>query len=305
MMNQFPGFSQEVATQILQAPFYRRLCERQGLVFPDLLHPSVLEYFPILRRDDLLRSATEMLVDPATAFPIYSSGTTGQPLRVYRNRDDNRRHWKLIRSGCGLQDQPMVHGFFLCSLPQSLKYQVQLNFSDFSINIERCNLWHHPDVCRERLQFAPLILGSPEGICWILKQKIKPKASAFYSTALPLAASIRQRVQSGNTRVFHTYSATETGAIAWQCAVESSRYHVFQDIFVEVGPGAMVIVTKMFSTALPLLRYATGDRAVLMSGICPCGFQGTSLVGLQGRKKLNPTQSTSRFLQVQKAHISL
>lgn len=290
MTNQFPGFSIDVATQILQSPFYRQLCARQGLVFPDLLHPGVLEYFPILRRDDLSRSVTEMVVGPATAFPIYSSGTTGQPLRVYRNYDDDCRHWNMIRSGCGLQDQSVVDGFFLCSLPQGLNYQIQLNLGDFSINIERCNLWYHPDVCRKKLQNAPFILGSPEGICWLLEQKIKPTASAFYSTALPLAAGIRQSIQNWGIRVFHTYSSTETGAIAWQCAADSSQYHVFQDVFVEIGPGGVIIVTKMFPTALPLLRYATGDRAELISGHCPCGFQGTTLVGVQGRKNFGPIQ---------------
>lgn len=283
-MNRFPGFSRDMATQILQSPFYRHLCDRQGLVFPDLLHPEVLDCFPILTRQDLANFATEMLVDPATALPIYSSGTTGQPLRVYRNMDDDQRHWNIIRSGCELLDETVLSAFFLCSLPQSLSYQLQLKFSDFYVNIERYNLWQNPDVCREKVQSASLILGSPEGIRWILQEKIKPRASAYYSTALPLSAVIRERVQSWSTRLFHTYSSTETGPIAWQCALDVCQYHVFPDTFVEAGAGDAVLVTKMFRTALPLLRYSTGDRAELTYGLCSCGFQGSTLVRLQGRK---------------------
>jgi len=51
-----------------------------------------------------------------------------------------------------------------------------------------------------------------------------------------------------------------------------------------VLPGELgrVVVTDPFSRAMPLIRYDTGDLAVL-GGACPCGLPGPTLKRIEGR----------------------
>ncbi len=83
------------------------------------------------------------------------------------------------------------------------------------------------------------------------------------------------------------YGSTEFKEIAWQCPL-AAGYHVnAESVIVEVvdeagrpvqeGETGEIVVTSLTNRAMPLVRYATGDRARRLEGRCACG-RGSPLI---------------------------
>jgi phenylacetate-CoA ligase len=114
------------------------------------------------------------------------------------------------------------------------------------------------------------------------------------------APHVRERLQRLWTRVsdypsiaiVDAYGLSETGLIAMGCR-EGKGLHVFEDAcWIEVvepdgervlGAGEVgeVVVTRLGSSGAPLVRYRTGDVAVLDARPCPCGRAAPRLTRVQ------------------------
>lgn len=92
-----------------------------------------------------------------------------------------------------------------------------------------------------------------------------------------------------------TYTAAETGALAYQC-LEGGRWHLQSEkSIIEVldsegqpcapGETGRVIVTPLHNFAMPLLRYEIGDLATVGEGPCPCGRTLPILDAIPGRAR--------------------
>jgi phenylacetate-CoA ligase len=92
-------------------------------------------------------------------------------------------------------------------------------------------------------------------------------------------------------RVINHYSSKEMGQGAHQC--EHGRLHVNEENVLveilgpdgqpcEVGVPGQVIVTPLFATAQPLIRYAQGD-IITLGDPCPCGRSGRTIDKVVGR----------------------
>lgn len=94
--------------------------------------------------------------------------------------------------------------------------------------------------------------------------------------------------------VYNRYGSREVGDIAAQCR-ERGGLHVFPwSVYVEIvddeglpvpaGTPGNVLVTSLVNFAMPLIRYAIGDRATLAPDrTCSCGRQGQMLSDVHGR----------------------
>ncbi|WP_345034404.1 hypothetical protein [Kutzneria kofuensis] len=90
------------------------------------------------------------------------------------------------------------------------------------------------------------------------------------------------------------YGTNEAGTIAAQCP-EFGSYHIEGErLCVEIvdadgrplpdGAEGDIVVTNMFNTVMPFVRYNTGDVGALSSGRCPCGRDQKVLRLIAGRQ---------------------
>lgn len=90
------------------------------------------------------------------------------------------------------------------------------------------------------------------------------------------------------------YGCNELNLIAWQCPKGASAYHVCDDAHVvevlgaddrPVGAGEWgeVVVTGLFSYAMPLVRYRLGDSVMRGPDRCECGAPYSTLLAIRGR----------------------
>ena len=117
------------------------------------------------------------------------------------------------------------------------------------------------------------------------------------ATAEPLTCDIRAAVQEAfGCRVLSRYAAHELGVIAHECP-HCGQYHInTPSLIVELlgldvdrpvprGELGRVVVTDLFSQAMPLIRYDTGDLATLPGPATQaCPFRTPALARIEGRR---------------------
>jgi phenylacetate-CoA ligase len=131
-----------------------------------------------------------------------------------------------------------------------------------------------------------VLFSDPGGLHWLAGQGSAPEGLRLVLTsAQHFGAAQRARLAEGVAApVVNYYSSTEVGPMAWECLGATGRFHVLHpDVHVE-SVGGELVVTRLRDSVLPLLRYLPGDRGTVERGRCDCGFDGDSIVGLDGRR---------------------
>ena len=90
----------------------------------------------------------------------------------------------------------------------------------------------------------------------------------------------------------NVYDAWEFGNIAWECTRHEGLHINSDRLIVEtvaegrsvIGAPGEVIITDLYNDAMPLIRYATGDIAVMATESCSCGRTYPLLKNVIGRK---------------------
>jgi phenylacetate-CoA ligase len=116
---------------------------------------------------------------------------------------------------------------------------------------------------------------------------------AVFATGELLQRLSRQALSSAfQAPVYDIYGTSETKEIAWQCAhggmhlnADVIRLEVVDDSGRNLPSGieGNLVATVLVNRAMPLLRYRTGDRGTLLSGVCTCGSSLPLLGVVTGR----------------------
>ncbi len=125
--------------------------------------------------------------------------------------------------------------------------------------------------------------------------RIQPKIITVSSELL--TEEMRQRIQTvWGQQIFNTYVVTEAGALAGECNAHTGL-HLYEDLDIvevvdtfnrPVPPGVYgekLLLTRLFNTTQPLIRYEVSDRLCLSALRCPCGRPFASVDDIQGRKE--------------------
>jgi phenylacetate-CoA ligase len=145
----------------------------------------------------------------------------------------------------------------------------------------------------EALVAYPTIAGLLAGEQLEGRLDIAPRVVAC--GAEPLTADIAHRVEAAwGVRPANIYSATEVPLIA-SSSPQDAFLDIAEDVVIvevvdEAGqpvapgtPGHHVLLTNLFSRALPLVRYEVGDVVTLADGPSPSGRPYRRLAAVQGR----------------------
>lgn len=267
-----------------EVAFWRRRISEAGVDPEEIRSAADLAQLPILKRRELQEAPIgELLsdqVDRTRCVRVTTGGSSGRPLEVHRTRDDaTRLNMSWLRP-------LLAHGL----RPWHRRFEVSgvHNVPTGASGWQRLGMWRRevatvfspPSAWVERLgQVRPDYL-------WGYGSAIKSLAQYVHDRAIDVprvkgvfavSDSTDDRGRDLVRRVFgceiiDMYGATETGCIAWQCPV-CRRYRVNADnVLVEVlrdgtpaAPGEFgsVVVTPLFSRAMPLIRYDLGDLAVV------------------------------------------
>jgi len=286
-------------------PFYHQKLKEKGMKPSDIRTVKDLSKLPITRKDEIKREPGRII---STEFDINdlhmlsTSGSTGQPLRVFinSNEDDYRKAKHLTAN-------------IMCGQKPRDRYVTITSPSHFGEVPRLLRIIGFFDRA-----FVSVFDNVDKQISTI--EKIKPDVLAGYSSSLSLLAkevekrgvhTIRPKFVLGGAELidefsrqyiedvldapfYDQYAIVELDRIAWQCT-EKSQYHIDADsIIVEfldddgeevaAGEKGEIVCTSLFNRAMPFIRYFVGDIGIPSDEACPCGISLPSMKVIEGRK---------------------
>lgn len=288
------------------SPFYAEHYREHGFSINDLTDPNAFYELPLVTkemlRDNFNRVSSDELTEKNSILSV-SSGSTGQPLKMYRDLRVPARafEWRL-QNWWGIE--PWVNTAVIdrhyrtksTLLKQRLLWwpakRIQLDTFDISDEAVSAfvHAWH-----RTRPEFLIGYVGGVLALARLASAKgiVLSPPKAIGVTAGPLSQSQRNEIEEYfGAPVFDHYRTTEANWIAGEC-LQQSGLHTFDDLKnVEIvrhgvpvldGQPGEVVVTDFDNRVFPIVRYQLGDIASRLEGPCACGRPHGRISQIHGR----------------------
>jgi phenylacetate-CoA ligase len=288
--------------------FYRERYAAAGVRARDLEDPQAFPSLPLVTRADVREHRERIRTHEATPSNVQhavTGGTTGEPLRVMRDRRANHRvlGWRLARwwgVGPGA-NKALIWRDADPSRRHTWKHDL-LWWPTRTVQMD-ANAIDARSIARfldgwERIRPA-LFSGYAGAVVELAQQlaragrKLRPPR-AISTTSSPITPGQKQFVSEVfGAPVYDTYQCVEAPMLAGECA-HSDGLHVFADArWLEIlredgsptapGEEGDVVITDFRNRVFPLIRYRLGDKARWRSGACPCGVTFPLLEPVTGR----------------------
>jgi phenylacetate-coenzyme A ligase PaaK-like adenylate-forming protein len=288
-------------------PYYRKLFREVGFDPEGVREIADLGVLPLLDREMVRANVKELLaenISPHRMLYFTTGGSTGTPLGVYNLRDAGGRErafmlkqWQRVGFRQG-ERRAMLRGWPVRNR-RHWRYEVSERafiFSNFHMTPE--NAAEYARVMRARR--LPYLHSYPSAVIDFARRlehlrMEPPRFKAILASSENLYPGQRQFIESFyGARLFSWYGHTEDLILAGECEV-SNHYHIFPEYGVAevlkedgtpaVAAGEMgeLVGTTIDNFAMPLIRYRTGDWAVIGPASCECGRPYKLLEATRGR----------------------
>lgn len=301
-----------VAHAARHVPFYRHRLDEAGIRPERVESLADLAALPPLTKDEIRRHAhTDLWADNVRRedlYPIRTSGSTGEPLLAYVDRQQLEWRWAAT-----LRSQEWA-GYRFGDRHARLWHQT-IGMTRGQIGKERLDSWwtrrlfvpawemttaNLRQVVKRMAAWRPaLIDGYAESLDLLARfladePRAFPGLAGLISSAQTLSDASRRRIEAAfGARVFDKYGAREFSGIAYQCEHGPGYHVVGENYLVEImvgdrpaRPGEIgeVLITDLNNRALPFLRYRIGDLAQAADDApCPCGRGLPRIAAIHGR----------------------
>lgn len=291
-------------------PYYRR--SLKGLNAQDIRSLDNLRGLPCVLKNDI-RGNEEAFLDetvPRRRLRVFqTSGTSGKPVNIYYDAYTHQSYRACYETrvkgwaGVGPGDSRAMFGVrkvvrFDRNKPPFYRYNCaerQMYFSIYHENQD--NLIHYVNALNEKQPV--FIAGYPSAIYPVARFLLENgrvlgyKPRAVLTSSETLQDTARECMQNAfGCKVYDAYSGVECCALAAEC--ECQQMHVCPEVgIVEIVDGSgkpakpgepgEVVLTGLLNSAMPLIRYRVGDRAIWAENPCPCGRQMPVIQKIIGR----------------------
>jgi len=126
-----------------------------------------------------------------------------------------------------------------------------------------------------------------------INPQFKTRPKAVITHAEVISKKMRKRIENAfDSKVYDQYGTTEFNEIGWGCE-ENLGYHINSEalileviknnekVFGEMGD---IIISDLWNTTFPLIRYSIGDAGMIAHEKCSCGRGLPLLKSVEGRR---------------------
>jgi phenylacetate-CoA ligase len=256
-----------------------------------------LQDYPIIDREKYTRNLENLKTNIGKLHSIeHSSGSTGWPVTIHVTREmllaKRVSHQKMLSWHALKRESPEfklggLKELFITKLYYYARNKRYIN----SFNIKEQNI---ANIIERYNHFKPALLyGYPSAIFYFL-QYAEMKNSRLHQPAIIVTQAenmyeeYKEKFRSTfpNTKIVNQYWATEAN-IAVTCP--EGNLHLDEDTVIgeiinknESGIGDLLI-TNLYSYAVPIIRYKVGDRVKFSAVECSCGRKTKVIECLEGR----------------------
>jgi phenylacetate-CoA ligase len=295
-------------------PYYRRVFDSLHLRTSDIRTVDDLPKIPLLSKEELRANHADLIARNISRRVLasgWTTGSTGTPINALRTMDsiifEHATIWRQRRwAGTDVEDRKAaVWGTIWDDViipsaskhvPPYWRYNAadrQMLFSYYHMTDNTLGLYI--DALEK---FKPTFIEGFPSTLLILAQYLK-KADrilplrAVFTSSEPLYAVHREQIERRfDTKIFDHYGQAERVAYATECEHHRGLHVNPEYGIVEiqkngdpVAPGETgeIVGTGLNNSAMPLLRYKTGDLASLGNQPCACGRKMPLLQAVEGR----------------------
>jgi phenylacetate-CoA ligase len=266
-------------------PYWRELFRDRGLD-PRAADPvEMLRHLPLLTRETICREGPRMYderLDLVKLLPQRTGGTTGEPLRFYRTRDELEAQMAISLRGFELAGVPdsMARARIWAPRPERkwesrlVRFTGQLQLDAFDLSDANMRGWVE-QLVKHRIGFLYGYVSAVDAFAtWCLDRGVElPALRVVGTTAERLHPEQQQRIAAAfKTRVANFYGAREILRIASSC--EHGGMHLAADsVWLDPQESGTpeTPMTSLISESMPLIRYVIGD-VVTPAPNCDCGI---------------------------------
>jgi phenylacetate-CoA ligase len=323
-------------------PYYREWFRQQGVDPDEIRTAEDLQRLPLVTKADV-RAQPERFISQSrwarNAVPLTSSGSTGQPLTVYHDRQSvllasafAQRFKDVLTRGFGL---PWMFRSVALISPQSASEQAALSlqrmrWAPFRPARVRLSLLQPiEEVVAAINQYRPHVISGYGSYLEALFTTVTMRDMPMHRPRLVVygAEAMSERGKRliedhCGIPVLSTYSSIEAVNLAFMCE-ERQGFHLNVDLVhvrvvgadgssVPNGERGELVVSNLANRAMVLLNYRLSDIVVLSTERCPCRRSLPLLSSLEGRiqdviyladgRFLHPAQISEVFHRVLLQH---
>ena len=276
-----------IAKLAAKTPYYKKIFVENS-INPDAFTLADLQKLPILDKNAIRQNSEAFLTKDISQCDVSStSGTSGQPLKFYMDKDRGVKEWAFVNTlwataGYTPNDlRAVLRGVKLAN-PDDKPYDYnpalrELRLSPFHL---------HPETMDKYLQLitqykVKFIHGYPSAIDILARHAHKTnwQKSPYLQGVLAVSENLLQHqrcnIENAFGKVFPFYGMSEKVAIAGEIAKDIYEFEPLygytelvdeqNNPVTEVGQQGRIIGTGFISTAMSLIRYDTGDYAELLA----------------------------------------
>jgi len=264
---------------------------------------TTLQQFPIVNKPILKENYKYFIsdrYDESELVKVTTSGSYGTPFTYLLTKEKKKRQQaEVIYFGkLANYDVGIKHAYARVTKSKSklkLFLQNQLLIDPTNMNIDWFARYRN-----ELKKGYKVIIGYPSTITALAKYCLKKGDSSkdfslqgVITTAEPLLQDQRKVLaELFGCPIVNRYSTEEFGVVANSCSEgnlhlnrATFKVELLDDNGKEVKPDEIgrIVITDLYSHALPLIRYDIGDLGKYKSG-CTCGYEGKVLTSVLGRQ---------------------
>lgn len=264
---------------------------------------KTLEEYPVIEKKVIKENYNHFIssaYNKDKLIPMTTSGSYGTPFTflLTKQKKEMQHAEVLFFSKWANFDIGVKHGYVVSKIKSKKDQFIQNQFSiaPFKISEE----WLSNEKERIISNKLKVLIGYPSAIGAIAKYFNSKKEFFKLDGVITISEVLTDDVRISIKKAFGVnaisrYSTEELGVLAIECE-KNQKHHINNINYIveildinenkPVKPGEMgrVVVTDLYSHAMPLIRYDTGDLAILGQGDCECGIKTPYLETLSGRK---------------------
>ena len=276
---------------------------------PDIASLDELKHYPFTTAEDIRREPLQFLCvsqnEIQRVVTLGSSGTTGQPKRIFFTRDDQELTIDFFQVGMSTFTAPGDRVLILLPVerPGSVGDLLAIALERMGASGIRHGLVR--DVGHTLAVMADEgvngVVGVPTQVLALVRNagmeesnRLRLKSALLTMDHVPQAI-VRAVEASWGCRVYNHYGMTEMGLGGGVECQARRGYHLREaDLYLEIidpingrtvpeGEHGEVVFTTLTRRGMPLIRYRTGDISRFIPGDCPCGTVLRTLEKVRGR----------------------
>lgn len=295
---------------------YRNMFDDYGIDPASVKSIESLDKLPLLTKEMIQQSPDDYISNDYQFFPKRdnliikrTSGSTGRYLKVYWDKNDEMESllsmWLFREKNYHIYPHSKFCSFYTtiynnnkfieAEKKQLLNKGVNLGFSKIELNEKNII-----EYFNEMNAFKPEWILVQPSIAYLLARhiannglKLPDSLKYIELTGEYLYDNMKQDIKSAfGVETANQYGCNEVNGIAMEC--KNGHMHCLSsNVIVEIlkdgkrvdyGEEGDIYITSLTNTAMPIIRYAIGDRGKLLRhDVCSCGNKNDILIILNGR----------------------